>query len=595
MRTGNGMEKREHDQDMEIDRKSSLIAGRTKAMALTYIGSTFCAAAVVIIDSLVAGVSIGPEALAAIAAAGPLLTIGEILHCLLGYGIDKLMIQAIGRGKRKEADRIFGAILIAVAVVYLLVYIILLAIERPLLELIMTDPTLIDRVIHYTVPLFITAPLFEVLLCIERAFRIDGRAKLFSKRNIVTNIANIIFDILLVSVFNLDVAGLAWASVISTILGYTITISHFFSKKRTVSPDFTVLFSSQELLSYVKKDIRLGSSATLDEVASSLALAAQTAIIGTIGGTGGLAIWAVYKSLRGVSLSVGNGVSASVSVHSGLLYGQKDYSGVRYAVKEGTRLTLLISLGVIVLVLLLATPISILYNIDPDLRALCSQCLRIGCIVFPALSFLTVITSYLPAVNRIAMTNRIVLVQYGLTIIAAGIGSTLGLQGFFVLYVLAGWAAVLVFRIFLKRDRFWFVPEHDPETIVSYSIQLQPDLISAIGADVRKHLDDSRCHANPRSRIALVVEDGLSYIAQHNAGEQVHADVEIKQNENGLLVMITDDGSPYNPLVDCAQETWNEPGALEAAVVLGFASEVGYDRMLELNQLSVTMDVSATE
>lgn len=61
----------ENRQSDGILRKSSLIAGTTKKMALTYAGSTVCAAAVVIIDSLVAGVSIGEEALAAIAAAVP--------------------------------------------------------------------------------------------------------------------------------------------------------------------------------------------------------------------------------------------------------------------------------------------------------------------------------------------------------------------------------------------------------------------------------------------------------------------------------------------------------------------------------------------
>ena len=74
----------ENRQSGEVLRKPSLIAGTTRKMALTYVGGTVCAAAVVIIDSLVAGVSIGEEALAAIAAAGPLLALTQILHCLLG-------------------------------------------------------------------------------------------------------------------------------------------------------------------------------------------------------------------------------------------------------------------------------------------------------------------------------------------------------------------------------------------------------------------------------------------------------------------------------------------------------------------------------
>ena len=49
-------------------------------MALPYIGSTLCVAAVSAFDSLIAGISIGTDALGASAAAGPLLAIVQILH-----------------------------------------------------------------------------------------------------------------------------------------------------------------------------------------------------------------------------------------------------------------------------------------------------------------------------------------------------------------------------------------------------------------------------------------------------------------------------------------------------------------------------------
>ena len=84
------MKQKKNEQEDGILRNSSLIKGRTSKMAWTYIGSALCVAAVTAVDSLVAGISIGSDALAAIAAAAPLLAIEQILHCLLGFGIDKL-------------------------------------------------------------------------------------------------------------------------------------------------------------------------------------------------------------------------------------------------------------------------------------------------------------------------------------------------------------------------------------------------------------------------------------------------------------------------------------------------------------------------
>ena len=583
-----------NSQHSEVLRKPSLIAGTTKKMALTYASSTVCAALVVIVDSLIAGISIGEEALAAIAAAAPLLSLMQILHCLLGFGIDKLMVQAIGEGKREEADRIFGAVLIAVVVVYLIVFGLMIVFERPLLELILTNPTLIDMVIDYTVPLFASEIVFEAFLCIERAFRIDGKAKLFSKRGIVTNIANILFDILLVSILHLGVSGLAWASVISTAIGYTITLSHFFSKKRTVSPDFSVLSSMQELLSYVRKDIRLGTSATLDEVMGGVVLAAQTAAIGAIGGSGGLAIWAVYRSLLGVALSVGNGVSASVSVHAGLLYGQGDYRGVRDSVKAGVWIALAISLGAALFVLLLADSITVAYGIEPAQRALGDQCLRIGCVVFPAIVFLTVINSYLPAVDKIKLTNLLVIIQHGLTNVPAILGCTLGLRAFFASYVGAVCSAALVLIVLLVRDRFWFVPERNPETIAEYSIQLMPNQISAMSSDMGRSLVRFGYPASFCHKMAMMIEDCMCYIEQQNANERLYTDIVLKRRESDILVTVTDEGMPYNPITDYAQGDWGTPGVLEAIVILNLSEDLSYDRVLDLNCLSLLVKPTAT-
>ena len=435
---------RENQEISDIYRRSSLIAGRTSKMALPYIGSTLCAAAVTAIDSLFAGISIGADALAAIAASGPLLAVAQILHCLLGFGIDKLMIQAIGKGNRKEADRIFGAIIIAAFAFYLAVFLPLLLFEKQLLRLYVHDPDLIDTVILYSRPILAAAPVFEVFLCIERAFRIDGRAKLLAMRSVNTNAGNILFDFLLVGVLKFGVNGLAWASVISSLLGYCASLSHFFSKKRTVRPDFSVIFSFREMLSYIKNDIRIGSSATLDELLEVAALTVQTGAISAVGGADGLAVWAIYKTLRGIVMSLSNGVSASVSVHAGLSYSQKDYDGVRFSALAGTKLALGIGLIVDVIILSFAGPIASAFHIDSGLRLLCAQCLRIGCIAFPSIAFLTIITSYLPTVNRIGLTNLLVIIQKLLPIIAGIIGYHMGLRGVFTGYVIACSAAALI-------------------------------------------------------------------------------------------------------------------------------------------------------
>lgn len=105
-----------------ILRNSKLMESRTAKMATPYIFSTLSVPLVSAINSLVAGRNIGAVALAAVAATAPFFSIEQILDYFFAYGIDKLMIQEIGKGDRKAANRIFAAILVAVTAAYVLVF-----------------------------------------------------------------------------------------------------------------------------------------------------------------------------------------------------------------------------------------------------------------------------------------------------------------------------------------------------------------------------------------------------------------------------------------------------------------------------------------
>ena len=575
-----------------IDRRGSLIAGRTAKMASPYIGATLCVALATVFDSLIAGNSIGSDALAAIAAAAPFIMITQIMHCIFGYGIDKLMIKSIGKGNRKEANRIFGAVIITVLVVLYIVFILVLLVERPILEIFIDDSNLIEMVVQYTTPILLTGPVFEMFLCMERAFRIDGRSKLFAARGIVTNILNILLDILLVSILKFDILGLAAATVISTLIGYTISLSHFFSKKRTVFVDISVILAPKEMFAYIKEDIRIGSSATLDEVLEDVLLSVQTGAISAIGGADGLAIWSVFKTVRDIAMSLSNGVSASVSVYSGLSFAQKDYNGVRYSVKFGTIEVLAISLVVDIIVFFLADYIAFAFNAPSSLIALCALCLRIGCIVYPAISFVNLIVDYLPAVNKIRLSNRIIIIQKLIAIATVIIGAFMALSGIIIGYAIATAIAAIITIVLIIRDKYWFVPKDDPRKILEYSISLTTDQIVNMKSDVERKLLDYSYSMDLSSKASLVMEETMGYILQYNLDKKTSSDIMMKQREDGVYIMIIDDGVAYNPLSSLVNADISEAGSFEAKIIMGLTSEVTYDRVLELNHLSFCVSPS---
>ena len=579
------MKKTFHNRYKGIGKQPWLVAGRTQKMARHYVRSTLCVALATTVDSLVAGWQIGSDALAAISAVAPLLAIGQILHCLLAFGIEKIMIQHIGRGERREANRVFGTVLIAIFAVHLIVFIPVIIFERPILSLFITDPALVDLAIIYSVPILIFSPLFEVFLCIERAFRIDGRAALLSSRAIVMNLCNILLDYLLVSVFGMGISGLAWASVIGSAIGYCLPLSHFFSKKRTVSPDLSVIWAPREMAGYLKRDIIMGSSATLEELLETRVITTQTAVISGLGGVSGLAIFAIYKTLKGVIIAISNGIAASVSVHTGLLFGTQNYTSVKNSVKTGIGYATAVCVTFVAGIMIFAEPLGSAFNIDPSSLSLFSQCIRFGSAAFPGLMLSVIMGAYLPAVGKNLLANILVFIQKGLMFLATAAGFIQSQVWFYRLYTGAALLTGVVIVILLIHNKNWFMPKDIPDMIGEFSLRLLPEYFPEVSKSMYSLLKEFAYGETLASRTALVAEETLSYIRKQNPDREVAADIELKQCEQGAALRILDDGITYNPINDWAEVIRPDPEHFENIIIMDLTAEVKYDRVLDLNNL----------
>ena len=574
--------------DNSILRNSKLVESRTAKMAAPYIISSMSVALVSMIDSLVAGRNIGAVALAAVAATAPIFSIEQILDCFIGYGIDKLMIQEVGKGNRKTANRIFGSILVAVAVIYALVFSVIIFLERPILSLIGIDPALHDAVVAYSLPLLITMPLFEVFKCIERAFRVDGRARLFASRGIVTNIINISLSVLFVTILGFEIEGLAWASVIGTFIGYSVTLSHFFSKKRTVSPDFSVIFSVKENFGYIKESIRMGSSATLDEVLYGILVFIQTKVVSTIGGTAGLAVWGVFSTLYNAIYSIYYGISASVSLHSGLMIGQKNYARVRASLMKGFALLSSFGFAAAILLFIFPSQIASAFCTDPDIIPLCASCLRISSFFLPSVAMTVILSAYLPAVNKNNVALGMSILNKGGLMAAAIVGYFVGFEGLFVSLAVAGWLITIIQNLLVFVKGNLFVPEHNPEVFRSYSIHLSSQDIARVRDDIVAADELTRYGKEFSGRIAMLVEESLNKLLEQTNGKSVMTDIDLGNQDDGVFIRIVDDSAAYSLLADMdSRQIQYDP--LDEAIKAGLLKNAKYDRVIDLNFITVTV------
>ncbi|MGN0039384.1 MAG: hypothetical protein ACI36Y_09700 [Coriobacteriales bacterium] len=125
----------------------------------------------------------------------------------------------------------------------------------------------------------------------------------------------------------LGIEGLAYATMLSTLIGYAVTLSHGLSKKCTIRPDFSVWRRPREALGYIREEIVIGGSSAIVMGLYGLLVSVICKLIGAAGGTIGLAAWGVYQSIVKFFNAFSNGAGRGVSLLTGLLAQQLQLMG----------------------------------------------------------------------------------------------------------------------------------------------------------------------------------------------------------------------------------------------------------------------------
>lgn len=571
-----------------IQRTDRLLNKKFRQLTAPGICSAVAYAVILCVDSYVAGHFISMSALAAIALCAPLFALDEAMHNLIGMGLGTQISQAVGRGEREKANRIVGAAIPTALIAYAVVLLPFVLFPEYFLRLLASDPELIRNAVRYAVPSAIAMPFFEMMLCLERAYQIDGRATLFASRSIITGCCNIVLDLVFVLVLHTDIIGLALATIISTVIGYCVTLSHGFSKKCTIRPDFSVLRNGKEWLTYTKNNLIRGGSAAINEVLGGFIDGIICRLL-AVYGVAALAIWSVFRQLTGLTASLKLGISTSMNLLGGMLYGEEDFDGTRAVFKQGVRIGLILTAVATVLIVLLIRPIAWFFGIEPGVMSDCVRIIRISCPAYILFFLVDYTEEACMAVDRFRLSYTLNFVEKALIIVCVFIASGTGTLGIILGYEGAFLMILLYLAFRMRRDGLLLLPPAGDYDFLNYSLPLVDTQIVEVSKDIQNQVTGEGYARKTAVSVALLAEDGLNMIKAKNPGVETLADVRVCVKEQKLILSFTDNGVPYD--LSSSPEFQPESEDLESFVIRRVADEIRYDRVLELNSLIMKLRV----
>lgn len=333
------------------------------------------------VDSIVVGNFVGGGALAAVGASNPIINLLVSFFMGIATGAGVVISRYFGAEDRENLSRAVhtSMMLVFLAGIFLMAA---GAILSPLLLKATGTPedVLPDAVVYLQIYFFGIIPvlLYNMGAGVLRSVG-DSKRPLYYL--IVASVVNIGLDLLFVIVFQMGVAGVAWATLIAQSLSAFLVLLNLFRSGEPYRLELKKMRISWGLLGEI---VRLGLPAGLQNAIISLSNVVVQANINRFGTTA-MAGCAAYGKLDGFANLPVNSFSMAATTFIGQNIGAKN----RERVKKGARVSVFLSMGTIgalsVLLLFCGRYLLRIFTPDPDIL---SCALRMMRFLAPAYIFL---------------------------------------------------------------------------------------------------------------------------------------------------------------------------------------------------------------
>lgn len=331
-----------------MEKFMDLLNGRIRPLYFKYLAAAFGSAMITsiysIVDMAMVGQYQGPDGTAALSVVAPIWNIIYSLGLLMGIGgsvIFSTIRGESGSDEKTKADRtrtdkngknaaneFFTASAVGSVFLSAAVWIMIVLFEKPLLTLFGANENLLPLALTYVKPIKFVIPFFLFNQMLAAFLRNDGNPGLATAGVLAGGIFNIFGDYIFVFTFDMGIFGAGLATAVGSVLSFAVLVSHFFTKKNSLS-----LKRPSKILSKLKQISVTGFSTFFIDVAMGILTILFNRQIMKYLGTSALSVYGpivnVSTLVQSCAYSVGQASQPIISVN----FGAKKWKGIREVLK----------------------------------------------------------------------------------------------------------------------------------------------------------------------------------------------------------------------------------------------------------------------
>lgn len=511
-----------------------------------------------IVDTIFVSNLIGVEAMSAVTMSLPVETIIQLTGYCLGVGGSIAVGNMLGKRDKESASKLFSATFMVTLVVGLLFSICALGAADPIARLLVSgDGILTTYTRDYIRISMFGAPVIGIGLMMVSYLGMENHPELASAYLILANVINLILDYIFLKFTPLGITGASLSTVLGFLFAMVVFIAYVRSEKRNIS--FVRLKAKD--FSIIKEAIITGVPMLVFMATNFIkSLGLNTIIMNQIGEEG-MAVFTVCDNVLLIVEMLTGGIIGVIPNVAGILFGEKDYVGIRVLCKKMLKYSYIVLAVIFVFIMLFTHQITILFGSGGgELGAQMVQALRIFALCVAPYLWNKFIISYYESIEETAIASFVTFLENAVAVLPATfIGiyiwkqiDGIGIDGIAIGFVATEIITVIAARIFRKikhkNSTFYIVPDKNPGINLDFSIKSTMEEAGTVNRKIMDFCKKNNVSGNKANLAAVCAEEMTVNIIKFGGKTSNWIDINLCLEEDICRLRIRDNGINFNPL-----------------------------------------------
>ena len=549
-----------------------------------------------IVDTIFVSNLIGVEAMSAVTMSLPVETIVQLTGYCLGIGGSIAVGNMLGKRDKESASKLFSATFIVTLAVGIIFALCAFPTAEPIARiLVQGGGVLADYTRDYIRISMLGAPVIGIGLMMVNYLGVENHPELASIYLILANVINLVLDYIFLRFTPLGITGASLSTVLGFLLAMVVFLFYIRSDKRNIQ--FVRLKASEFVI--IKEAVVTGVPMLVFMATNFIkALGLNTIIMNQIG-EDGMAVFTVCDNVLLIVEMLTGGIIGVIPNVAGILFGEKDYLGIRVLCKKMLKYSYIVLAVIFVAIMLFTEQITILFGSSGgELGRQMVYALRIFALCVIPYLWNKFIISYYESIEETAIASFVTFLENAVAVLPAtfvgiyiwkqidGIGINGIAVGFVATEIITVIAAWIFRKIKHKNSTFYIVPDKNPGVNLDFSIKSTMDETQNVHQKIIEFCKEEGISGNKANLAAVCAEEMTVNIIKFGGKTSDWIDINLCLEEDIFRLRIRDNGINFNPLEYSHDEEEFDIHGIE--LVKKISKSMDYIRAIDMNNTIIS-------